>query len=262
VPHRFVVELQAALPGLRVVEAGGVLETLRTIKRPDELALLREAADAIVEAMVATVATAQPGTTKRELTERLRTEEELRGVAFDYCLTTMGTSLNRAPSDQAWMPGEVVSLDSGGEREGYVGDLCRMAVLGAPGPKARDTLEEVRAIQDATRAAIGPGRLGREVLEAAADRRHACSLAGDADVVVHGTGLVTHEPPRLHPDAPARRAATHHDRPLEPGMVLSIETTARVAGVGFVKLEDTVAVTDGGWEAFGDDHRDWLVAGT
>ena len=43
-------------------------------------------------------------------------------------------------------------------------------------------------------------------------------------------------------------------------MVLSIETTARVEEVGFVKLEDTVAVTDDGWEAFGDDHRDWIVA--
>jgi len=74
-------------------------------------------------------------------------------------------------------------------------------------------------------------------------------------------GLVTHEPPRLDPSAPLRRAATHHDRPLEAGMVLSIETTAFVEDVGFVKLEDTVVVTDDGWEAFGDDHRDWMTAG-
>jgi Xaa-Pro aminopeptidase len=71
---------------------------------------------------------------------------------------------------------------------------------------------------------------------------------------------VTHEPPRLDPAAPPRRAATHHDRPLEAGMVLSIETTARVEGVGFIKLEDTVAVTADGAQAFGDDHRDWMVA--
>ncbi|MEA2177645.1 MAG: hypothetical protein QOG77_942 [Solirubrobacteraceae bacterium] len=259
-PHRFVDALQGALPGMRLVEAAGVLETLRTVKRPHELALLREAADGIVAAMAATVASARPGTSKHELVQRLRVEEEARGVGFDYCLTTMGTSLNRAPSDQTWQPGEVLSLDSGGERHGYIGDLCRMAVLGAPGPEAAELLEEVRGIQDAARAPIRPGALGREIAEAADGRRTACPHADAIDVVAHGMGLVTHEPPRLEPDAPPRRAATHHDRPLEAGMVLSIETTARVEAVGFVKLEDTVVVTEDGWEGYGDDHRDWIVA--
>jgi Xaa-Pro aminopeptidase len=259
-PQRFVEALQAALPGVRLVEAGGVLETLRTIKRPDELAVLREAADGIVAAMAATVGSAGPGTSKRELVEELRVQEERRGVAFDYCLTTMGTSSNRAPSDQTWRPGEVLSLDSGGERHGYIGDLCRMAVLGTPTPEACELLEDVRAIQDAAREPIRAGTLGREIGEAAEVRRRACRHAEAIDVVAHGQGLVTHEPPRLDPDAPPRRAATHYDRPLEAGMVLSIETTAFVEDVGFVKLEDTVVVTEGGWEAYGDDHRDWIVA--
>jgi Xaa-Pro aminopeptidase len=261
-PHRFVAELQEALPGLRLVEAGAALEMLRAVKRPEELAVLREAAESIVAAMAATVATAGPGTTKRELAERLREQEELRGVAFDYCLTAMGTSMNRAPSDQAWREGEVLSLDSGGERDGYIGDLCRMAVLGSPSAAADAVLQEVRAIQDAAREPIGPGRLGHEIGDVADERRRGSAHAGVIDIVAHGMGLVTHEPPRLDPAAPPRRAATHHDRPLEAGMVLSIETTARVEGIGFVKLEDTVVVTDDGWEAFGDDHRDWLVAGT
>jgi Xaa-Pro aminopeptidase len=41
-------------------------------------------------------------------------------------------------------------------------------------------------------------------------------------------------------------------RPLEAGMVISIETHVKHLQVGSVKLEDTVAVTDSGWEAFGD----------
>jgi Xaa-Pro aminopeptidase len=43
-------------------------------------------------------------------------------------------------------------------------------------------------------------------------------------------------------------------------MVLSIETDLRMDGVGLIKLEDTVAVTDGGCEGFGDAYRDWIVA--
>ena len=255
-PHRFVTALQEALPGVALVEATGVLESLRAVKRPDELALLREAAAGIVAAMAATVAAAGPGTTKHELVDRLRVEEEARGVAFDYCLITMGTDMNRAPSRQAWHPGDVLSLDSGGEREGYIGDLCRMAVLGELSAQAREVFEQVRAIQDAARVPVRAGCLGREVGEAADERRRASPHADSIDVVAHGMGLVAHEPPRLEPDAPPRRAATHHDRPLEAGMVLSIETTARVEGTGFVKLEDTVVVTEDGWEAYGDDHRD------
>ena len=258
-PQRFVAVLLEALPGLRLAEAAGVLETLRTIKRPDELALLRDAADGIVAAMAATVASAAPGTSKRELAERLRVQEEARGVAFDYCLMAMGTSMNRAPSDQRWRQGEVLSLDSGGERQGYIGDLCRMAVLGAPSAEAQELLDTVRAIQDTAREPIRPGSLGREIGEAAAERRRASPYAEAIDVVAHGMGLVAHEPPRLEPGAPPRRAATHHDQPLEAGMVLSIETTACAEGIGFVKLEDTVTVTDDGWEAFGDDHRDWIA---
>jgi len=258
-PYGFVADLQAALPGVRLVDATGPLETLRTIKRPDELALLREAAEGIVAAMAAALAGAGQGTTKRALAEDLRVQEEARDVAFDYCLTTMGTSMNRAPSEQPWRPGDVLSLDSGGEREGYIGDLCRMAVLGEPSAEASAALAEVRAIQDAARGPIRAGSLGRTVVEAAEERRRASRNADAIEVVAHGMGLVAHEPPRLDPDAPARRAVTHHDSPLEAGMVLSIETTARVDGVGFVKLEDTVVVTDDGWEAYGDDHRDWIV---
>jgi Xaa-Pro aminopeptidase len=43
-------------------------------------------------------------------------------------------------------------------------------------------------------------------------------------------------------------------------MVLSIETDMRIDGIGFVKLEDTVVVTDSGHEGYGDDARDWIVA--
>jgi Xaa-Pro aminopeptidase len=50
------------------------------------------------------------------------------------------------------------------------------------------------------------------------------------------------------------------DRPLESGMVISIETAILHPKRGFIKLEDTVAVTDGGWEGYGDSGRDWNLA--
>jgi Xaa-Pro aminopeptidase len=50
-------------------------------------------------------------------------------------------------------------------------------------------------------------------------------------------------------------------RPLEPGMVVSVETTLRHPRRGFIKLEDTVVVTQTGAEVFGDILRGWNRAG-
>lgn len=50
---------------------------------------------------------------------------------------------------------------------------------------------------------------------------------------------------------------THAERPLEAGMVLSIETGIKHPEAGFIKLEDTVVVTESSWEAFGDWGREW-----
>ena len=52
------------------------------------------------------------------------------------------------------------------------------------------------------------------------------------------------------------------DRPLRSGMVLSVETTLLHPRRGFIKLEDTVAVTGDGCEGFGDGGRGWNRGGT
>ena len=51
------------------------------------------------------------------------------------------------------------------------------------------------------------------------------------------------------------------ERGLEPGMCISIETTMGHPKRGFIKLEDTIMVTEGGYEAMGDGLRGWTKAG-
>lgn len=258
-PWTFLEELKAQLPGLQIREVGSSLEELRAQKRPEELRLIREAAELIVESIVATVRSAAAGVTKRELVDRLRVEEERRGLRFEYCLIAAGASMNRAASEQRWQPGEVLSVDSGGQRCGYIGDLCRMAVLGPPSPELCAALVDVRAIQDAARRPIRAGAIGAAIYAAAAAERNRCTHIGQVAFVAHGMGIVPHEAPRLSDSAPIRYPATHRDQPLQAGMVLSIETDARMEGIGLIKLEDTVVVTENGWEAYGDSDRDWIV---
>ena len=63
-------------------------------------------------------------------------------------------------------------------------------------------------------------------------------------------GLITHEAPRLTGEGPVPYPADDADRPLEAGMVVSIETTLPHPKRGYVKLEDTVAVTAGRLRSF------------
>jgi Xaa-Pro aminopeptidase len=80
--------------------------------------------------------------------------------------------------------------------------------------------------------------------------------------VAHGMGLIPHEAPRLTGSGPVPYPGEDADRPLETGMVLSIETTLPHPKRGYIKLEDTVVVTENGWEGFGDGGRGWNRGGT
>jgi Xaa-Pro aminopeptidase len=249
------------LPGVALVEAHLPLERLRARKTREELDLLRAASELVVDSMLAVIASHGPGATKTELVEALRREEVNRGLTFEYCLITAGTSRNRAPSDEVWGVGDILSLDSGGNYKGYIGDLCRMAIQGEPDDELQELLGEVDEIQMAARKPIRAGAKGGEIYASAGEVLARSSRANSIEFVAHGMGLISHEAPRLTAHGPIPYPASDADRPLEFGMVISIETTIAHPRRGFIKLEDTVAVTADGWEAFGDRGRGWNRGG-
>lgn len=70
-------------------------------------------------------------------------------------------------------------------------------------------------------------------------------------------GLVSHEAPRLTNAGPVPYPDDDAHRPLEVGMVVSVETTMTHPHRGFIKLEDTAVVTEGGHEIYGNRARGW-----
>ena len=253
--------LQDAFPDSEIKDALLVLERLRAVKTPGELAKLRTASELVTEAMLDVIAHHGPGTTKRDLFEALRVAEVKRGLTFEYCLLAAGTSYNRAPSEQRWEEGDVLSLDSGGNYHGYIGDLARMAVLGEPDSELKDLLAEIDAVQQAVFAVIKPGAMGGAIYAAADHALKDTSQRDNIEFLSHGMGLVSHEAPRLTASGPVRYDAADADRPLEPGMVISVETTIKHPRRGFIKLEDTIAVTATGYQMFGDTGRGWNCGG-
>ena len=253
--------LRKAFPHAEIKDALFVLERLRAIKTPRELEMLKIASDAVIDSMQTVFAKHGPGASKAEMTEALRREETSRGLTFDYCLITVNASLNRAPSDERWEKGGVLSLDSGGNYHGYIGDVCRMGVAGEPDSELVDLLAEIETIEQASMQPIKPGVLGKEIYAAANVPLQKTKLHNHIEFLAHGMGLVSHEAPRLTNSGPVPYDAYDADLPLETGMVVSVETTLKHPRRGFIKLEDTVVVTPVGFEVYGDRIRGWNKAG-
>ncbi len=135
--------------------------------------------------------------TKADTVEALRREETNRGLTFEYCLITAGTSMNRAPSEQTWEQGDIMSLDCGGNYKGYIGDICRMAIQGEPDAELEDLLAEIDGIQRDAFKAIKPGAIGSEIYAGAKPTLDKSKHHNHIDFLAHGMGLVSHERPRL-----------------------------------------------------------------
>ena len=200
--------LRQGLSNVDIVDAVVPLERLRARKTSEELAYLREASERVVESMRATLKQCKPGVTKDEMFETLRREEVNRGLVFDYCLLTAGTSLNRAPSEQRLAAGDIVSLNSGGNYKGYIGDLCRMGILGKPDAELEDLLGFVEEVQQATRKPIRSGARGGDII--ALGDRMVAELAACEIHPLHGA---------RHGARQSRGAAAHeHSAPVLHGL--------------------------------------------
>lgn len=249
-PADAFLSLQHGLPKARLVDATPVLDELRAVKTPAELAHLRTVYDRAAEAIQAGFASGKPGITTAEIARCVEREIVGRDMAFLYALVCAGPGTLRAPSSARWEPGRILHIDAGGEVGDYLADICRMGCLGEPSPLARELHAACIEVQDRVRQKVRAGLPCRELL-VEGDRavaEHRFSQYGK--FVAHGIGMVSHEQPDISPT---------NARPLEAGMVLSIETEFIHPEVGHVKIEDAVAVTENGCEGLGDLGREWHV---
>jgi Xaa-Pro aminopeptidase len=261
-PVDAAVVLRDAYRDAEMVDAVFVMEKLRARKTPEELEKLRYASDAVIESMQAVIAHHGPGTTKQELNDALKREEVNRGLTFEYFLVAAGASHNRAPSPQRWEEGDVLSLDSGGNYHGYIGDIARMAILGEPDAELEDLLGEIEEIQRAAFKPIKAGVMGKEIYAAGEGRMRRSKLHNHMEFLAHGMGLVSHEIPHLTRRGPSPYGDEDAHKPLEAGYVISVETTLKHPSRGFIKLEDTVVVTGSGHDIYGEGARGWNQGGT
>jgi Xaa-Pro aminopeptidase len=231
--------------GLELVPTRGLVEGLRAVKEPEELDAMRKVA-AIGDAAFARLAQERfVGRTERELAwrmEELLHEEGAHGVSFPAVVASglEGATPHGKPGDRKIEAGTTVVVDSGAVVDGYCSDCTRTF---ATGPLPEELERAYAVCLEAQLAGLAAVRAGVGGADADAAARNIIGDAGYGEAfghgLGHGVGLLVHEQPTLRPES---------TDVLEAGNVVSVEPGIYLAGIGGVRIEDLVIVTDGGAE--------------
>ena len=239
------------LGGADVVPTTGLVEALREVKDDAELARMARAAG-IADAALAHVLPLLASARRETVTEAafaLALDTAMRqggaeGVAFETIVAAGPNSAkpHHQPTDRPIGAGEPVVVDFGATFDGYRSDMTRtFCVGGDPVGELARVFEVVGASQAGGVAAVQPGIAAKEVDDVC---RKVIADAGWADAFEHGTGhgvgLDIHEAPTVSPLGTAT---------LSPGVVVTVEPGVYLPGVGGVRIEDTLVVTEGGSRA-------------
>lgn len=227
---------------VKLIATERLVEPLRAIKEPQEIALISQAVAISDRAFEYVADRIRPGMTEKDVAweiEKFMRENGSQALPFDIIVAAgPNAALPHArPSERVIAPGEPVVIDIGARVNGYGSDLSRTIYLGSPDEVLHKVYDTVLKAQLAAIAAIQDSFTGDQADKVA---RNIIEEAGYGPAfghaLGHGIGLVTHESPRLGPHSPDV---------LLNGMVFSIEPGIYLSGWGGVRIEDTVVMENG-----------------
>lgn len=234
--------VEGAVPRARWQPLDAEAGVLRQVKDPDEVAALRRAAGIARAAAAAGVAAAVPGSSEADVAsacQAVLTEHHTRSPFGVMVASGPRTADPHAQTgDRRIAEGDSVWIDVGAVVDGYCGDVTRTVAVGGAAAELRRALEVVAEAQRAAIAAVRPG------VTASAVDAAARAVIGQAGLAAHfthrtghGLGLQEHEAPFI---------VDGNEEPLQPGMVFTVEPGVYLPGVGGVRIEDDVLVTEAG----------------
>ena len=241
--HKLFRDLSEAAEGAELVPVGDEVERLRWVKEPAEVALVERAQAITDECFERTLPKLSEGMTEREVgfdMEVTMRQGGAEGMAFDP-IVAFGENAaepHHRPADRPLRAGDIVKLDFGARFEGYHADMTRTVAFGRPPDELVEIHDLVRRAQEAGVRAVRPGVAGAEADAAA---RSVIEGAGRGEAfshsLGHGVGLEIHEGPSLRAKG---------EDVLAPGAIVTVEPGVYVPGLGGVRIEDMVLVTEDG----------------
>jgi Xaa-Pro dipeptidase len=227
---------------LRFQDLGPIAARMRAVKDPDELAALKRAAHIVDIGIAAAASAIAPGITEREVAaaaERAMLAAGADSVPFNAVLAGANSALPHGQTgDYEMREGDMVICDIGATYRGYNGDITRTFAVGKPTPEMARIYGVVYEANRAACQAARPGVTGEQLDSVARD---AITRAGFGEYFTHrtghGLGLEIHEEPYIVQGA---------KKPLEAGMVFTIEPGVYIPSVGGVRIEDDLALAGDG----------------
>ncbi|WKA52585.1 aminopeptidase P family protein [Planococcus liqunii] len=223
----------------------GLIEKIRMIKTSEEVNILKAAAKIADDAFEHICKFIKVGQTELEISNELEFFMRKQGATSSSFDTIVASGLRSAlphgvATEKKIESGDFITLDYGALYNGYISDITRTVAVGEPSDKLKEIYQVVLDAQVLGVEKIGPGMTG---IEADAIARDYIKSKGYGEAfghsTGHGIGLEVHEAPGL---------SFKSQTVLEPGMAVTVEPGIYLPGIGGVRIEDDILITESGNE--------------
>jgi len=242
--------------GFDLVPRRGLVEALRAVKDGGELDAIRRAGKTTSEAYERFAEESFVGRTERDLAWRLDELFHELGADAPAFETIVASGPNAAkpharPSDRVVEAGETVVIDAGAQVDDYCADCTRTFATGPLPDELKSAYSTCLEGQLAGLEAVRAGVTGVDADAAAREKIEAAGLGEKfGHGLGHGVGLEVHEAPRVSRESTDTLAA---------GNVVTVEPGVYLEGLGGIRIEDLVIVTDGEPEVLTTSTKDLVT---
>jgi Xaa-Pro aminopeptidase len=244
--------LNAAVPQARWQPCDELLLSLRRVKSPAEMDLIRGAAATNRRAVTALLQAIRPGVTEAEAMAEAARILVGEGAGIYYAVVSSGdkswqwaTSPLPGYSNRVLRDGDLVRFDIGIVKDGYMSDFGRAVVVGQASAAQRRLIDTLHAGLDAAIGAIRPGVAVRDVVAAGDEKlRNLGVISGDPRPGVVAASYPAHWGHALGVGWERPWMTADESLSIEPGMYLAIERALTLQDIGTVAAEQNLLVHD------------------
>lgn len=255
VPFKQYVELEGLLE-VDLIPVSGMVEELREVKDEEEIAIVEKACEIADKAFSHILTYIKPGMTEIQVANELDFYMRSLGASSVSFETIVASGLRSAmphgvASEKIIEQGDMITIDFGCYYNGYVSDMTRTISLGEPSDKLREIYNVVKEAQQKVLDVAKPGMTGVE-LDAVARDYIASKGYGEAfgHSTGHGIGLEIHEGPNVSKLA---------EKAFVPGNIITNEPGIYLPGIGGVRIEDDMLVTENGIKRLTHSEKELII---
>ncbi len=248
------VELNKGM--ITLISISDSIDKIREVKSEEEIKLIQKAAEIVDKTYDYILTVVKVGMSEREIKALLESkmlELGADGPSFDTIVASgyRGALPHGVASDKLIEKGDMITLDFGAYYRGYCSDITRTFAVGEPDPKMKEIYNIVLSSQIKAIDEIRPGMTVQEADALSRDYIDAHGFGQEfGHSLGHGIGLDIHEGPLLSKNSTGE---------LQVNNCVTIEPGIYVDGLGGVRIEDDILITENGCDVFTKCTKDLII---